>query len=90
MKLMGKLKQEVDGTDTKEGKRNIIRKAGMLLTDSELEQVSGGEFVAEPVSSSSDYEITHDQPPFACYSTFRSLEERPARCICCGREINWD
>ena len=42
MKLTGKLKKEVDGIDTKEGKRDAIRNAGMLLTDEELDMVSGG------------------------------------------------
>ena len=42
MELIGKLKKEVDGIDTKEGKREAIRRAGMLLSDGELEAVSGG------------------------------------------------
>ena len=42
MKLIGNLKKTVDEIDTKEGKRDAIRKAGILLTDDELEQVSGG------------------------------------------------
>ncbi len=42
MKLTGRLKKEVDNIDTKEGKKEAIRKAGMLVSDSELEQVSGG------------------------------------------------
>ena len=42
MKLTGNLKKEVDNIDTKEGKKEAIRKAGMLVTDDELEQVSGG------------------------------------------------
>ncbi len=33
---------EVDNIDTKEGKRDAIRKAGMLLDDDEPEKVSGG------------------------------------------------
>ena len=42
MKLTGNLKKEVDNIDTKEGKKEAIRKAGMVLTDDELEIVSGG------------------------------------------------
>ena len=42
MKLTGNLKKEVDNIDTKEGKKEAIKKAGMLLSDSELERVSGG------------------------------------------------
>ncbi len=42
MKLIGNLKKTVDEIDTKEGKKDAIKKAGMMLTDDELEQVSGG------------------------------------------------
>ena len=42
MKLIGNLKKTVDEIDTKEGKRDAIKKAGMLLNDDELEMVSGG------------------------------------------------
>ena len=42
MKLIGNLKKTVDEIDTKEGKRDAIKKAGILLTDDELEMVSGG------------------------------------------------
>ncbi len=42
MKLIGNLKKTVDEIDTKEGKRDAIKKAGMMLTDDELEMVSGG------------------------------------------------
>ena len=42
MKLWGNLKKEVDNISTKEGKKEAIKKAGMLLNDGELEQVTGG------------------------------------------------
>ena len=42
MKLIGRLKKEVDGIGTKEGRRDAIKRAGMLLTDDELDMVSGG------------------------------------------------
>ena len=42
MKLIGNLKKTVDKIDTKEGKRNAIKKAGMMLSDDELEMVAGG------------------------------------------------
>lgn len=35
-------KNEVDGIGTREGKRDAIKKGGMLLADDELEMVSGG------------------------------------------------
>ena len=42
MKLIGKLKKEVDNIESREGRRDAIRKAGMLLTDDELDMVGGG------------------------------------------------
>ena len=42
MKLIGKLKTQVDNAASKEEKKEAIKQAGMLLTDDELEQVSGG------------------------------------------------
>ena len=42
MKLIGKLKTEVESAPTKEEKKVAIEKAGMLLTDDELDQVAGG------------------------------------------------
>ena len=48
MKLTGKLKTQVDNAPTKEEKRDAIKKAGMLLSDDELDQVSGGDFRLSP------------------------------------------
>ena len=42
MKLIGNLKKKVENAKTKEEARDTIKKAGMLLDDDELEQVSGG------------------------------------------------
>ncbi|MBR4474997.1 MAG: hypothetical protein IKS55_15355 [Oscillospiraceae bacterium] len=42
MKLTGKLKTQVESAATKEEKREAIKKAGILLTDDELDQVAGG------------------------------------------------
>ncbi len=41
MKLTGNLKK-ADNIDTKEGKKEAVKKTGMPLTDDELEKVSGG------------------------------------------------
>ena len=46
MELTGKLKDNVSKARTKEEARDAIRKAGMLLTDEELEQIAGGEIVS--------------------------------------------
>ena len=54
MKLIGKLKEEIDNIDTKEGKRDAIKNAGILLTDDELEMVSGG---YDPIDTH-----THNKP----------------------------
>ena len=42
MKLTGELKKKVEGTDNRDEKRRLIEEAGMLLTDEELDQASGG------------------------------------------------
>ena len=44
MNLIGNLKKKVENAKTKEEARDTIEKAGMLLDDDELEQVSGGGF----------------------------------------------
>ena len=42
MKLIGKLKKQVEDANNKEEARDIIANAGMELTAEELEQVAGG------------------------------------------------
>ena len=41
-KLIGKLKEKVDKAETKAEKKELIEKAGVALTDDELEKVAGG------------------------------------------------
>jgi len=42
MKLTGKLKEKVEAAETKEEMKDIISRAGMELTDDELDGVAGG------------------------------------------------
>ena len=42
MKLIGNLKKQVEETKNKEEAKEVIEKAGMKLTDEELDQVTGG------------------------------------------------
>ena len=50
MKLIGNLRKQVESEGTMEGRKKLIEKAGMKLTDDELENVSGGvEFITLPV-----------------------------------------
>lgn len=42
MKLTGDLKKQVEQTESKEEARKVIEKAGMELTDDELDMVAGG------------------------------------------------
>ena len=42
MKLIGELKKQVEETKSKEEAKEIIEKAGMQLTDEELDNVTGG------------------------------------------------
>ena len=44
MKLTGKLKKQVEQTESKEEAKKVIEDAGMLLEDDELENVAGGVF----------------------------------------------
>lgn len=44
MKLIGELKKHVEETKNKEEAKEVIEKAGMQLTDDELDQVAGGMF----------------------------------------------
>ncbi|MCR5788679.1 MAG: hypothetical protein K6G83_02215 [Lachnospiraceae bacterium] len=52
MKLLGKLKKQVENAGSKGEAKDAIKKAGMLLNDEELEQVAGGAGVREALSSS--------------------------------------
>ncbi len=42
MKLVGKLKEDVANARNREEAQKLIEDAGMLLTDEELEKISGG------------------------------------------------
>ena len=42
MKLVGKLKKQVEETKNKEEAKEVIEKAGMQLTDDDLDNVTGG------------------------------------------------
>ena len=48
MKLVGELKKEVEKIETKEGKKEAIKKAGMELSDEELDHVAGGFHLPDP------------------------------------------
>jgi hypothetical protein len=64
MKLTGNLKKQVESAPTREEKREIIKKAGMLLSDDELEQVSGGFLRAGNVCPYSPYcSVEYGQSP---------------------------
>ena len=42
MKLIGKLKEDVEKAENKEEAKKMIEEAGMELTDEEMEEVAGG------------------------------------------------
>ncbi len=42
MELIGKLKTDVEETKSKEEAKKVIKEAGFLLSDDELENVTGG------------------------------------------------
>lgn len=53
MKLIGNLKEDVSKAQSKEEARELIEKAGMKLTDDELNMVAGRKSVSTPY-------VTHD------------------------------
>ena len=42
MELTGELKRKVEETENKEEAKEVIKEAGMLLSDDELDEVAGG------------------------------------------------
>ena len=50
MKLIGNLKKEVENAADMVEAKELIRKAGMELTDDEMEQVTGGGSSSHPLS----------------------------------------
>ncbi|MCR5342914.1 MAG: hypothetical protein K6E70_06100 [Butyrivibrio sp.] len=51
MELTGELKKMVEESKTREDARKVIEKAGIILTDDELDEVSGGRSVRWPVNT---------------------------------------
>lgn len=47
MELVGKLKEQVEKTESKDEAKKVIEEAGMLLTDEELDNVAGGVYLEE-------------------------------------------
>ena len=60
MKLTGELKKKVEKAETREAARETIEKAGMLLSDEEMDQVAGG-WPGTTIPT-----IFDDQPVHAC------------------------
>ena len=58
MELIGKLKEKVDKAETKAEKKGLIEKAGVALTDDELEKVAGG--FEDPIFHDYDDPVFHD------------------------------
>ena len=92
MKLIGKLKKQVDATTDKAQAKELIAKAGMELNDKELDQVSGG--VQE---EDDDFQLFLDPPPMAghkdtcmmCMNDFfwYDPDPKPATCPFCDLPI---
>ncbi len=49
MRLIGNLKKQVDAAADVSEKRSLIEKAGMKLTDDELEMVAGGQDIPDGI-----------------------------------------
>ncbi len=54
MELIGNLKDKVSTAQSKEEARGFIEKAGMKLTDDELEMVAGGQMIPEFLQGEKD------------------------------------
>ena len=54
MELMGNLKDKVSKAQNKEEARGLIEKAGMKLTDDELDMVAGGQMLPEFLQGEKD------------------------------------
>ena len=57
MRLIGNLKDQVEKANSQEEAREIIEKAGIELTDEELNQVGGGQNPHTPMSTSGNKDI---------------------------------
>ena len=82
MKLTGDLKKKVDQVQTKEEAKEAIKKAGELLTDDELEQVSGGEGHFSPRGAYRLYLYECE-----CGNTFESDNPFLGNCKICGNRV---
>ncbi len=58
MKLTGKLKETVSKAETKEQAKELIAKAGMELTDEEMDKVVGGQ--SEIYSAALHYDVIYN------------------------------
>ncbi len=57
MKLVGELKKQVEETNNKEEAKEIIEKAGMELTDDELDCVTGGNDCFDSVDAGDGFDL---------------------------------
>ncbi len=74
MKLIGNLKKQVEETKNKEEAKEVIEKAGMKLTDEELDQVTGGVKVAP-------------NDKYYCYKCHENSGPEYGHCDCGGRFV---
>ena len=80
MKLTGKLKEDVKGASDREEAKKIIAKAGMELTDEELDNVSGGLDIIVRL----DYRQYHKCKNPACGAVYHGYKEKvPETCGMC-------
>ncbi len=74
MKLIGNLKKQVEETKNKEEAKEVIEKAGMELTDEELDQVAGGR-------------MAHNEK-YYCYKCKQNSSHYGQQCDCGGLFVN--
>ena len=96
MKLTGILKKQVESESSKDGKREAIKKAGMLLTDDELDMVSGGneQYMEEYINDEGrGANEEYNDGTVYCYGcenrvhAYYVLGEDPMYCPCCKAPV---
>lgn len=61
MKLVGELKENVSKAKDREEAKEIIEKAGFMLTDEEMDMVSGGN---NPADAYNDWNLGDEYPTY--------------------------
>ena len=87
MKLVGELKEQVEKAGTKAEAKGLIEKAGMLLTDEELDTVSGGTAPSSGIGSAVTYEQHECNGNCRRMTLFKMYPDGRGVCTDCGWKL---